>query len=307
MKTASFIEYTEVENYFTSEEKTTYSDTLLVEPKSELVPQIDVNTKFKLGSVITDKQKAFFDTRGFIHFKNVFSKEEIKQVKKELGEANQKVVSEKRLKINGVPLKFGYGLAGELLVQRLPFSSTYSSTLKRLVNSNAVQTLLSVFPNSRIGETEKDGVVSNHYVNKGGSNFKGMGWHTDALRDVFYLQKPKAMLNVGIHLDDSPAHFGGLRLIPGTHNQSIWNTLFKKAYFVSHTPDKNEIAVETEEGDLTIHDGRLWHRAQAPAPGTKGERRVVYFPIITGKYQPKNENSPTPIYLKLMKNINPFK
>lgn len=268
---------------------------------------IDVNTKFKLGNAITAEQKAFFDKYGFIHFKNVFHKDDIQKIKTELKEAHQQIISEEKLKINGVPLKYGYGLDGNLLIQRLPFSSRYSATLKKLVNGEAVKKLLAVFPNSRIGENEKDGVVSNHYVNKGGSNFKGMGWHTDGLRDIFYLQKPKPMLNVGIHLDDSPAKFGGLRLIPGTHNQSIWGMLFAKPYFVNHTPDANEIAVETEEGDLTIHDGRLWHRAQAPQAGAKGERRVIYFPILTGKYQPKTEESKTPFYLRFMKNTNPFK
>jgi phytanoyl-CoA hydroxylase len=272
---------------------------------SDLVPK--VNTKFKLGDSISQQQKAFFDHYGFLHFKNVFEKADIQTIKKELKAAHLKLINQQKTQINGVPLKFGYGLDSELLIQRLPFSSNHSLTLQKLVRSEAIQKLLSVFPNSRIGENEKDGVVANHYVNKVGSTFKGMGWHTDSLRDIFYFQQPKPMLNVGIHLDDSPAYFGGLRLVPGTHKQNIWNALFYKPYFINHTPDKNEIAVETEEGDLTIHDGRLWHRAQAPTAGAKGERRVIYFPILTGKLQLKNENSPTPIYLKLMKNIKPFK
>ncbi len=278
-----------------------------ITPSFESIVAVDVTTKFRLSAKITHEQKAFFDKYGFIHFKNVFTKDEIKKIKSELDRVRQQLIDEQRLKINGVPLKFGYGLEGQLLIQRLPFASKFSPYISQQVNRPEIQTLLSLVENSRIGEGEKDGVVSNHYVNKGGSNFKGMGWHTDGLRDIFYLQKPKPMLNVGIHLDDSPAHYGGLRIIPGTHNQSIWSMIFRKPYFINHTPDKNEIAVETEEGDLTIHDGRLWHRAQAPNPNARGERRVIYFPIITGKSQVKDENSSTPVYLKLMKNINPFK
>lgn len=268
---------------------------------------VDINTKFKLASKITQEQEAFFNKYGFIHFKNVFTKEEVQEIKAEQDRVRAELIAQERLKVNGVPLKFGYGLSGELLIQRLPFSSKYSKYISKQVNRPEIQTLLSLVKNGRIGEGEKDGVVSNHYVNKGGSNFKGMGWHTDGLRDIFYLQKPKPMLNVGIHLDDSPAHYGGLRIIPGTHTQGIWSTIFAKPYFINHTPDKKEIAVETEEGDLTIHDGRLWHRAQAPNPNAKGERRVIYFPILSGKIQLKNENSKTPPYLRLMKNINPFK
>jgi hypothetical protein len=267
----------------------------------------DIATKFHLSDKISQEQEAFFGKYGFIHFKNVFTKSEVQKIKMEQDRVRAELIAQKQLKINGVPLKFGYGLNGELLIQRLPFSSKFSTYLSQQVNRPEIQTLLSLVKNGRIGEGEKDGVVSNHYVNKGGSNFKGMGWHTDGLRDIFYLQKPKLMLNVGIHLDDSPAHYGGLRLIPGTHTQSIFSTIFSKPYFVNHTPDKREIAVETEEGDLTIHDGRLWHRAQAPNPNAKGERRVIYFPILSGKIQLKDENSKTPPYLRLMKNINPFK
>lgn len=267
----------------------------------------DINTKFKIGDHITATQSEFFHKHGFIHFKNVFSKEETQEIKKELQLVQKQLIAEKRTELNGVPLKYGYGLEGELLIQRLPFSSLFSKYLSKQINRKEVQTLLSLVPNSRIGETEKDGVVSNHYVNKENSSFKRMGWHTDALRDIFYLQKVRPMLNVGIHLDDSPAEFGGLRLVPGTHNQSVWGMLFGKPYFVNHTPDKNEIAVETEEGDLTIHDGRLWHRAEAPSAKAKGYRRVIYFPIITGPFKPKNEQSSKPFYLNFMKTINPFK
>jgi len=267
----------------------------------------DINTKFKIGDKITATQKAFFEKYGFIHFKNVFTRAETAEIKKELEEAQKQLIADKKTFVNGVPLKYGYGLEGQLLIQRLPFSSTFSKKLSVQVNRKEIKTLLTLVPNSRVGEREKDGVVANHYVNGAKSSFKRMGWHTDALRDIFYLQKVRPMLNVGIHLDDCPSAFGGLRIIPGTHNQGIWNMLFGKPYFINHTPDKNEIAVETEEGDLTIHDGRLWHRAEAPSTKAKGYRRVIYFPIITGPYTPKNDNSSTPLYLRLMKTINPFK
>jgi len=37
-----------------------------------------------------------------------------------------------------------------------------------------------------------------------------MGWHTNALRDVFLGRKIMPMLNVGIHLDDQEPCNGGL-------------------------------------------------------------------------------------------------
>jgi phytanoyl-CoA hydroxylase len=69
---------------------------------------------------------------------------------------------------------------------------------------------------------------------------------------------------------------------------------------VDNTPDKKEAGFDIAAGDLTVHDGRLWHRvAQSPEQGEKSRRRVMYIPIITGAYQPKTTDSPTPFYHKL--------
>jgi phytanoyl-CoA hydroxylase len=124
-----------------------------------------------------------------------------------------------------------------------------------------------------------------------------MGWHTDGLRDIFQGQKLNPMLNVGIHLSTLKKENGGLRVLPGTHKQSIYNMLFRKRYFLDNNADAHEIAITPEAGDLTIHDGRLWHRvAQSSVIGEESRRRVIYLPIIAGKYEPKNENSPTAFY-----------
>ena len=107
------------------------------------------------------------------------------------------------------------------------------------------------------------------------------------------------MLNIGIYLDDSPIEKGGLRLLPGTHKQSFYQMLFHKRYFIDNTADKDEIALEAEAGDLTIHSGRIWHRvALSTVEGAASKRRVMYFPIIKGKYKPRSEESSTPIYHK---------
>jgi hypothetical protein len=78
--------------------------------------------------------------------------------------------------------------------------------------------------------------------------------------------------------------------------------LFGKKQFIDHKPDAREAAFEIERGDLTIHDGRLWHRVEvSPNVGEKSRRRVMYIPIITGKYKPKNDDSKTPFYHRFTK------
>ena len=105
------------------------------------------------------------------------------------------------------------------------------------------------------------------------------------------------MLNVGLHLDDCSADNGGLRLIPGSHRQGFRDMCFRKLYFLDHRDDDEEIVVETEAGDLTVHDGRLWHRvAQSSRTGPASLRRSMYIPYLTGPYEPKSDNSRTPPY-----------
>jgi hypothetical protein len=67
-------------------------------------------------------------------------------------------------------------------------------------------------------------------------------------------------------------------------------------------PDAREIGLNITAGDLTVHDGRLWHRVEvSPNVGEASRRRVMYLPIITGKYMPKSENSRTPFYHRFAK------
>jgi phytanoyl-CoA hydroxylase len=156
----------------------------------------------------------------------------------------------------------------------------------------------------RISENEKDGLILNHYIRTPKSKFSQMGWHTDSPRDLFLGHKIMPMLNVGIHLDPCPFENGGLRVLPGTHKQGFLRLLFGKKYFIDNNADPREVGFDINPGDLTVHDGRIWHRAQqSPYLGEKSRRRVMYVPIITGKYLPKHEKSKTPFYHRLASKV----
>ena len=61
-------------------------------------------------------------------------------------------------------------------------------------------------------------------------------------------------------------------------------------------------AITAEAGDLTIHDGRLWHRtALASVTGDASERSVTYLPIMDGPLKRKHAKSKTPFYFHLKK------
>jgi phytanoyl-CoA hydroxylase len=254
--------------------------------------------KFTLGEKLTQEQIDFFNRNGFIHFQGVVPVEEVQRIIASTENVQNRWIKEGTKKINGVPIKFGVDENGNEIVHRFPFTSQYSEDIHRFVNSPRIQSLKVLLPKgSRIAENEKDGVVVNHYVNTETSNFRQMGWHTDSMRDIFYGKKINPMLNVGLYLDDSSDFNGGLRIIPGTHRQNLFNMLFRKAYFMNNEEDKNEMLVQAKAGDVVVHDGRIWHRvAMSPHKGAPSRRRVMYTPVIIGKYMPKSEESTTPIY-----------
>lgn len=259
---------------------------------------------FVFNGAITEEQLCFFKANGFIHFKHFISTEDVDVALSELAKIQYYLLTNKITKINGVPLKYGLDENGNTMIQRLAFTSKYSAAITNILNQEKFKALTNFLGNdARMALNEKDGLVVNHYLNNKGSRFTQMGWHTDAIRDLFYGSKISPMLNVGIHLDDTNDN-GMLKVLPGTHEQNLFNTLFRKRYFISNNADKNEVSIEVEAGDLTIHDGRIWHRMEpSKKTGANSRRRVMYFPIITGPYKPKHENSPTPFYQRFYGNV----
>lgn len=258
---------------------------------------------FELGDRLTAEQVEFLDTYGFIRFRRFASPATVAELRAEVEEIDRRLVAEGRTHVNGVPLIIGQRADGTRYVQRMPFASTFGPRLHAFLQDPRYRAILEIAgPDFRIGERERDGLVVNHYRHEEGSSYTSLGWHTDSLRDLFYLEKPRRYLNVGFYLDDSPREKGGVRVLPGTHEQSLWSMLTRKWHFIDHEPDPNEVAIEAEAGDLTIHDGRLWHRvARATVTGDASQRRVMYLPLMNGPEKLKDENSPTPLYFHLRK------
>lgn len=257
---------------------------------------------FDLNGALTEEQIRFFNRHGFLHFKNFISRDTVSSFTAELDKIQQRLISKNTTKLNGVPLKYGYDSRGNRIIQRLAFASHYSDVLSSFLKDERISRLLPLLGKyeGRIGENEKDGLVVNHYENSTFSKFRQMGWHTDSPRDLFLGSKIMPMLNVGLHLDDCPVENGGLRVLPGTHKQNLFSLLFRKKYFIDNNPDAREVGFDIKAGDLTIHNGNIWHRVeQSPHLGEKSRRRVMYIPIITGKYQPKHAGSRTPFYHRL--------
>lgn len=263
--------------------------------------RLPLDTRFELGDEVTPLQRAFLDKNGFCIFAGVATPEELDAVYSEVCAIQERWLSERRKKVYGIPLFAGRDPEGRPFIQRFAFTSNYSEAIREFVTDERFEAIRRLIgENARVGHEEKDGVVFNRNLNVSGSAYPRLGWHTDGLRSLFYGRLPGPMLNVGLHFDKIRKEQGGLRLIPGSHKQGFWDMALGKPYFVNHRPDPWEVSVETEPGDLTVHDGRLWHRVEKnPTTGWDSLRRTMYVPYICDDYSPKSEDSPTPLYHQL--------
>ncbi|MEZ0610134.1 phytanoyl-CoA dioxygenase family protein [Fibrella sp. WM1] len=260
----------------------------------------------QLHELLSTQQLDFFRRNGYLHIKQFVDRSTVQSFLADIERIEAEWLADCLDKINGTPIKFGYDETGRRIVQRFAFTSHYSPLLTEFLSDERLQALTQLLTPyaGRISPQEKDGLVVNHYVRASESSFSRMGWHTDSPRDLFLGGRIRPMLNVGLHLDDCPQSNGGLRVLPGTHRQSTLLTLFRKRQFIDHRPDRREVGFDIEAGDLTIHDGNLWHRVeQSPHIGAASRRRVMYIPIITGDYQPKDASSRTPFYHRFAKRI----
>ena len=263
---------------------------------------LPLTTRFHLGERITPVQQAFLDEHGFLVFAQVAKPDEVERILAEIDALQERWLAEGRKEVNGIPIFVGTGPDGGPFIQRFAFTSLYVPYLYDFVRDARFAPIRSlVGRKTRVGDHEKDGLVFNRNLNVPGSAYPRLGWHTDGLRDLFLNRTvPGPMLNVGMHFDRIRKEDGGLRIIPGSHRQGFWDMLTRKPYFVSHDVDPDEIAVETEPGDLTVHDGRTWHRVErSPHVGRRSLRRTMYVPYVTDAYAPKDESSRTPFYHRL--------
>lgn len=272
------------------------------EAAATVAAELPMDTRFRLGERVTPVQQAFLDRNGYLVYDRVASTDEVARILAEADQVQVKLLEEQRESVFGVPIWVGSDPEGGPYLQRLAFTSVFSEFIHTFVRDARFEPVRQLIgQDARVGDREKDGVVLNRYLNNPGSLRPGVGWHTDGLRDVFYnWRMPAPQLNVGLHLHRVRPSDGGLRILPGTHNQGVLSTLFKKPYFVYHRPDPREIAVETWPGDLTVHDGRTWHRvAPNPAQGWPSLRVSMYVPYVTDAYQPKDEHTKPMLYHRL--------
>jgi len=266
-----------------------------------------INTQYHFSGDISPQQSAFYSHYGFLHFTGFLSAQAVVQLRSHVAHIAAQLIAVKTQTVNGIPIKYGYADDGDPIIHRLPYTSHYNTNIEQLLNHAGIHSFCSLLQrtDARVGYNENDGIVTNYYINSCKSNYRQMGWHTDAMRDIMLLQPAKPMINIGLYLTDSGLHNGGLRVLPGTHTQGMGAMIFRKVQMLNKRPDKREMLILAKAGDAVLHDGRLWHRVgRSPLVGQHSCRQVMYVPIICGAHKLKNHNSSTPLYHMLNRYIN---
>src|ERR1700674_12972 len=97
---------------------------------------------FSLCNGLSKEQKAFFDKYGVIIFRNFISPENVQLFLSEIHRIEKEWLDQGVEKINGVPLKFGRDEQDNKTIQRLCFTSNYSSILHEFLQDLRLQCIL---------------------------------------------------------------------------------------------------------------------------------------------------------------------
>lgn len=258
--------------------------------------------KCKFLGKVSHENLDFFRQNGYIHFESFLSPKIVDRIRSLVDLSRAYVSSQCMKNIKGIPIL--YGRIGERnLVHRLPFTSFIQPEIETLMIDEGIGNLTELLPSesSRLGFRERDGLVSNFYINENGSRYKQMGWHKDVVRENLLGFKRCSMLNVGIYLTESNRVNGGLRVLPCSHiNRNV-----SKMMMLDKRADEKEILINACKGDVVIHDGELWHRvAKATITGVDSIREVLYVPIICGNQKERDAYSGRPLYHYFSQLIN---
>jgi len=157
--------------------------------------------------------------------------------------------------------------AGRKVLCRLVYATLRSELLARLERDPRVHRLGTLLSDEhRVAPDRMEGsavLIKQPGRTEGLSNIP---WHQDCGMGGHAIFCPN--VSVGIQLTGSNAGTGNLRVVPGSHGQTLhhlWERRFQ---------DAPVVAIDTEPGDVTVHVADVMH--ESPRPTGDGGRRTMY-------------------------------
>jgi hypothetical protein len=229
---------------------------------------LDLNRKFSVDDDF-DEMRHFFEVAGFVHVGSVFSSDEVERIGAEIESARQRTTPDDPFTWWSVTTE------GENVLTRINYLGKYSSALGELSHDPRLLRFARLAgPDLEVCEDNLDGpmvFIKNSNIVKGNGN---LGWHTDTPLGGRPVICP--FIQVGLQLDHADPANGQLLVLAGSHR------------YVKHLMAWGQeaglpvVAIETEPGDLTIHDGYALHTTPPPVAAGAG-RRVLYYKFAEPK------------------------
>jgi Phytanoyl-CoA dioxygenase (PhyH) len=200
-------------------------------------------------------------TMGYLHIKAAFSAEE-------MATANREVDRLASLARPGDDQSWWVtNEDGSSAVCRLVYSTLRSPVLAALEcdpRTRRLGTLLD--PNHKVAPDRMEGTAVLIKVPGKTSGLSNIPWHQDCGTGGHAIFCPA--VSVGIQITGSNAAAGNLRMVPGSHGQTL------NYHWQDRLSDVPVVSIDTEPGDVTVHVQDVMHAS--PRPTGEGNRRTMY-------------------------------
>ena len=223
---------------------------------------LDLHRGFSVDDDV-DEMRHYFEVAGFLHMKAVFTHDELDRYRAEVESARHQTTPDD-------PMSWwSLNADGEKVVSRINYLGRHSSLLGELSHSPRLLRLARLAgPDLKVCDDRLDGPM---VFIKNGNLVEGNGdlaWHIDPTLGGRPIISP--FIQIGIQLDHANAANGQLLLLAGSHRYN------KHGLVWGEESDLPVVALETEPGDITIHDSCALHTTPPPTAADAG-RRVLYY------------------------------
>jgi hypothetical protein len=229
---------------------------------------IDLSRSFTLEDS-DEELRDFLERTGFLHLRGVFAEAEIEALSQELERVRR------ALEPGTGDCWWSTNRSGEQVVTRINYLDRWSPPIKEMGFDARVQRLGKLLGEDfRVCDDRLDGpmaFVKNSDIDQG---LGDLGWHQDDGLGGHPVMCP--LMQVGIQLDEANPENGQLWVLAGSHRHSN--------HPMSWGDEEGQPVVRfvTEPGDVTVHNGDIFHTTPPPTGDCAG-RRVLYFKFAEPK------------------------
>ncbi len=226
--------------------------------------------KFAFNGDLTQGQKQFYDTYGFIIYKEALSQQEQATIIDEIDDLERRTLAKEipSTDIDDIT-PMSITPEGKPFLHRLPYFTQYSPQARALIETKkflAVGKKLLAEHAWMLTDTMHGTMLQKKLVAPR-SQYASIHWHID-FRSNHALAP---VISMGVYLDPSTVANGCLLVIPGSHR-------FPPGKYLPPA-----VPVEVEPGDVICHSSLLYHASTHPTE-IGAIRRTLYLYVSAGEY-----------------------